>query len=68
MLLQEQKDNVAKDNFNVIRPEWVEWDSELPYNKCRTATFYNGNISIYQASGAGGLVRQTCSTQGHGRI
>ena len=36
------------ENYAVMRPEWVEWDSELPYNKCRTATFYNGSISIYQ--------------------
>jgi len=36
------------ENYAVLRPEWVEWDSELPYNKCRTATFFNGSISIYQ--------------------
>lgn len=39
------------ENYAVLRPEWVEWDSELPYNKCRTATFFNGSISIYQVSG-----------------
>lgn len=38
------------ENYAVARPEWAEWDSELPYNKCRTATFFNGSLSVYQVS------------------
>ncbi|KAL6761433.1 hypothetical protein V8C86DRAFT_3131553 [Haematococcus lacustris] len=36
------------ESYSVTRPEWVEWESELPYNKCRTATFFNGALSVYQ--------------------
>jgi len=38
----------ADENYAVLKPEWVEWDSELPYNKGRTATFFGDSISIYQ--------------------
>lgn len=37
-------------NYAILRPEWVEWESELPFNKCRTATFFNGSLSVYQVS------------------
>ena len=38
----------AGENYHISRPEWQEWESELPYNKCRTATFFNGQLSVYQ--------------------
>ncbi|PNW72944.1 hypothetical protein CHLRE_14g612700v5 [Chlamydomonas reinhardtii] len=37
-----------QDTYATSKPKWVEWDSELPYNKNRTATLWNGTISIYQ--------------------
>ncbi|GLI65995.1 hypothetical protein VaNZ11_009689 [Volvox africanus] len=37
-----------QDTYATAKPKWVEWDSELPYNKNRTATLWNGTISIYQ--------------------
>ncbi|MEW5310705.1 MAG: hypothetical protein WDW38_002476 [Sanguina aurantia] len=36
------------ENYTAAKPEWMEWDSELPYNKCRTCTLYNGTVSVYQ--------------------
>lgn len=36
------------ENYSTFKPEWVEWESELPYNKCRTCTLYNGTLSAYQ--------------------
>jgi hypothetical protein len=42
------------ENYAVARPEWAEWDSEMPYNKCRTATFFNGALSVYQVRAGGG--------------
>lgn len=36
------------ENYTAVKPEWMEWDSELPYNKCRTCTLYNGTVSVYQ--------------------
>lgn len=38
----------SNENYATFRPEWVEWESELPYNKCRSCTFYNGTLSVYQ--------------------
>ncbi len=35
-------------NYSTLRPEWVEWDSELPYNKFRTCTLYQDMLSVYQ--------------------
>lgn len=40
-----------QDTYATSKPKWVEWDSELPYNKNRTATLWNGTISIYQVRG-----------------
>ncbi|KAG2491059.1 hypothetical protein HYH03_010505 [Edaphochlamys debaryana] len=37
-----------QDSYATAKPKWVEWDSELPYNKNRTVTLFNGTISIYQ--------------------
>ncbi|EFJ52641.1 hypothetical protein VOLCADRAFT_102618 [Volvox carteri f. nagariensis] len=37
-----------QETYATAKPKWVEWDSELPYNKNRTATLSNGTISIYQ--------------------
>ncbi|GFR42728.1 hypothetical protein Agub_g3646 [Astrephomene gubernaculifera] len=37
-----------QDTYSTAKPKWVEWDSELPYNKNRTVTLWNGTISIYQ--------------------
>ncbi|GIL93808.1 hypothetical protein Vretimale_187 [Volvox reticuliferus] len=37
-----------QDTYATAKPKWVEWDSELPYNKNRSATLWNGTISIYQ--------------------
>lgn len=37
-----------QDTYATSKPKWEEWDSELPYNKNRTATLWNGTISIYQ--------------------
>ncbi|GLC33992.1 Dynein regulatory complex subunit 7 [Pleodorina starrii] len=37
-----------QETYATAKPKWVEWDSELPYNKNRTATLWNGTISIYQ--------------------
>lgn len=36
------------ESYNVLRPEWVEWESELPYNKSRVNTLYNGSLSLFQ--------------------
>lgn len=36
------------ENYATAKPKWMEWDSELPYNKNRTCTFFNGSIYIYQ--------------------
>ena len=36
------------ENYTTAKPEWFEWDSELPYNKSRTCTFFQGSLSIYQ--------------------
>lgn len=45
------------ESYTSIKPEWEEWESELPYNKCRTAAFYNGTLSIYQVGGLTSLGR-----------
>jgi hypothetical protein len=42
----------SPDTFAGAKPKWAEVDSELPYNKNRTATLWNGTISIYQVCGA----------------
>eukprot|EP00798_Chlamydomonas_sp_ICE-L_P031206 gene31206-6355_t len=36
------------ENFVTAKPEWSEWESELPFNKSRTCTFFNGSLSVYQ--------------------
>ena len=36
------------ENYTTAKPEWVEWDAELPYNKSRSCTFHQGSLSIYQ--------------------
>lgn len=28
------------ENYATAHPEWKEWESELPYNKCRTCTLF----------------------------
>jgi len=35
-------------NYSTLKPEWVEWESELPYNKSRSCTIFNGSLSCYQ--------------------
>ncbi|GAX80447.1 hypothetical protein CEUSTIGMA_g7886.t1 [Chlamydomonas eustigma] len=36
------------ENYNIAKPEWVEWEAELPYNKGRTTTIFQGSLSVFQ--------------------
>ena len=36
------------ENYATAKPDWSEWESELPYNKCRSCTFSSGALSVYQ--------------------
>ena len=47
------------ENYVTSKPEWVEWESELPYNKCRSCCFFNGGLSVYQVNqpAGGGLTQ-----------
>ena len=45
----------AGENYITARPEWVEWDSELPYNKNRMCAFHQGGaLSVLQVCGGVG--------------
>jgi len=58
----------AGENYTTARPEWVEWDSELPYNKNRSCAFnrQGGSLSVLQVGAAGRLagVGRTSHTWG----
>ena len=36
------------DNYTNARPEWAEWDAELPYNRSRSCTIFQGSLSVFQ--------------------
>ena len=39
------------DNYTNARPEWAEWDAELPYNRSRSCTIFQGSLSVFQVRG-----------------